>query len=107
MTSNIIAPVVPIETSTSASVEKVRNSVGNIPSTAIVRPRQNDNSRKYICKTCYKSHNCRKSMRHCSHPTKDTELADLKSQNKRKKDSDVSYHNYIANVHKRRRRGFN
>ena len=90
---------------TASPCEPVIDRLGNIPSAfaAIVRPP----SRKYICEICNKSHNCRKSMRHCSHPTKDTELADIMSQKKRKKDSDYSYRNYVANVHKRRRRGFN
>jgi hypothetical protein len=103
MPSGNIAPTVPNGTSPSASVEPPPSASTG---TAIVRLLENDPPIKYICVTCNKSHNCRKSMRHCSHPKEDTEKADFMSHNKRKDDSDALYHKYISNVHKRRRRGF-
>jgi hypothetical protein len=108
MPSGNIAPTVPTGTSPSASAE-IPTSVSADPppsastGTAIVRLLENDPPIKYRCVTCNKSHNCRKSMRHCSHPKEDTEKADFMSHKKRKKDSDALYHKYISNVHKWRR----
>lgn len=101
MPSKSIAPTASFEAPPSASAG---TSVST--GTAIERPRENGNPIKYSCGICNKIHNCRKSMRHCSHPNEDTELSDIMSHKKRKKDSDALYHKYMSNVHKRRQRGF-
>ena len=88
---------------TASPCEPVIESVGNIPSTAKVRPPPIE----YKCETCHMSHDCRKSMKYCSHPNKDTQLVEFRSLKIRYTDSRNLYRNYISNVHKRRRRGFN
>ncbi len=108
MPSGNIAPTVPKGTPPSASAEtppsaSVETPLSASTGTTIVRLLENDHPIKYICVTCNKSHNCRLSMRYCSHPDEDTEKADIKSQQKRKEDSDALYHKYISNVHTWRR----